>query len=136
LLLGVAGVAAGLYGVALLLDDPLGDLVEIVVWLVAGVLLHDLVLAPLSLVAAAGSRRVLPEAARGSITVGAVVLVAVTLVAIPVLGRFGASPGNDTLLDRNYVAGWLTVGGLVALGVVLGVLGSGWRRRHGAGAGR
>ena len=35
-----------------------------------------------------------------------VVLGSVTLLAIPVLGRFGARPDNPTLLDRHYVAGW------------------------------
>jgi hypothetical protein len=135
-LLGATGVAAGLYGGGMLLDDPFDDLVEIAVWLTAGVLLHDVVLAPLSVLAAEGSRRALPEAARGPVAAGAVVLVSVTLVAVPVLGRFGASPGNPTLLDRDYVAGWLSVAGLIALGVALGVLGTAWRRRHGAGPGR
>ena len=51
--------------------------------------------------------------------VGAVVLASVTLVAVPALGRFGARPDNPTLLDRRYLAGWLVVAGLVAVGVVV-----------------
>ena len=35
----------------------------------------------------------------------------VTLVAVPVLGRFGARADNPTLLDRDYVAGWLVLAG-------------------------
>ena len=38
---------------------------------------------------------------------GGVVLGSLTLLAIPVLGRFGERPDNATLLDRNYTVGWL-----------------------------
>ncbi len=117
LALGALGVAAAAYGALMLLDDPWSDLVSVAIWLVAGVLLHDLVLAPSSIVAGRAVPR-LPAPARAPVVVGVVVLVAVTLLAIPVLGRFGASPGNSTLLDRNYWAGWAGIAVLIALGVV------------------
>ena len=45
------------------------------------------------------------------------VLGPVTLLAVPVLGRFGERPDNPTLLDRDYTAGWLVLAGLTALTV-------------------
>ncbi len=44
-----------------------------------------------------------------------------TLVAVPVLGGFGRStdPTNETLLDRDYVAGWLVLAGLVVAVVLV-----------------
>jgi hypothetical protein len=38
------------------------------------------------------------------------------VVAVPVLGRFGARPDNPTLLDRPYVLGWLVLAALTLLG--------------------
>ncbi len=45
------------------------------------------------------------QAAKAPAVVGCVVLGSVTLLAVPVLGRFGERSDNPTLLDRNYTAG-------------------------------
>lgn len=118
LALGAVGVAAGLYGALMLLDDGFSDLVSIVIWLAGGVVLHDFVLAPLTVLAGRLTPR-LPSPTRAPVVVAVVVLTAITLLAIPVLGRFGASPGNATLLDRNYWAGWVGIVTLLAIGVLL-----------------
>ncbi len=60
---------------------------------------------------------------------GFVVLGSATLLAIPVLGRFGERPDNPTLLDRNYTAGWLVLAALVAGGVAIGCWWNLTRRR-------
>lgn len=126
LALGGLGVLVGLYGAWLLLSRQDADqLRSAAIWLAAGVVLHDFVLAPVVLVAFAVGRRLLPAAFRGPAVVGGVVLGTVTVVAVPVLGSFGARADNPWLLDRDYVAGWL---GLAAV-VVLGVLVAGVRRR-------
>lgn len=135
LLVGGVGFLLAAYGVVLLADDSASDLLGLVVWLAAGVVLHDLVLAPLVIGLAWVAARVLPDVARGPVVAGAVVLGSVTLLAVPVLGRFGASPGNDTLLDRDYVAGWLVLAGLTAAAVGTSVL-LRVRRRRGVRAGR
>lgn len=98
-----------------------------------GVVLHDLLLAPVLGLAGLALPRVLPPVVRGPVVAGAVVLGTVTLVAVPVLGRFGAVASNPTLLDRPYVEGWLAVAGVVA-GAVAGVVVAGvvaqvWRGR-------
>jgi len=63
---------------------------------------------------------VLPRWIRPAAAAGAVILGTVTIMAIPVLGRFGARVDNSTLLDCPYLLGWLVVAGLVLAGVSLG----------------
>jgi hypothetical protein len=116
LVLGVIGVLVGAYGAYRLLVLGVGNLVSAVVWLAGGVVLHDVVLAPLVLALGAISARLLPDRVREPATAAFIVLGSVTLVAVPVLGRFGAKSDNPTLLDRPYAAGWLVVAALV-LGV-------------------
>lgn len=104
-LLGTVGMA---YGAWLLLSrQDLGQIVEVMIWLAAAVVIHDGILAPAVLALGWLGGRLLPRAvARGAVTV-LVLLGPVTLVAIPVLGRFGAKPDNPTLLDRDYTQGLL-----------------------------
>lgn len=121
--LGALGVLVAAYGAWLLVSrEAAHRLVEVGLWLGAGVLLHDVVLAPLVLLGTALAARVLPAAWRSPAVVVLVVLGAVTLLAVPVLGRFGARADNTTLLDRDYTTGWLLVAGLVVLGAALGAV--------------
>jgi hypothetical protein len=122
LLLGLAGAAAAAYGALLLLDDGFGDLVDVATWLVSGVVLHDLVLAPLVIVLVVVASRLLPAVWRAPAAAALVVLGSVTLLAIPVLGRFGARADNPTLLDRSYWAGWAMIAGLTVLATAATVL--------------
>jgi len=125
------GVLAGLYGGWLLLtrEDRLSD---VAVWLVAGVVLHDAVLALLTVALGTLVVRLVPEQARAPVVVGFVVLGTATLFAVPVLGRFGARADNPTLLDRDYTAGWLVLAAITALAVVAATL---VRSRRGSGKG-
>jgi hypothetical protein len=121
--LGALGVVVAAYGAHRLLtrQDP-DAWIEVGAWLVVGVLLHDGLLAPLCVAAGALLVRLVPGVARPPAAVGLVVLGSVTLMAVPVLGRFGARPDNPTLLDRPYGPGWLGLLALVAVGVGLGTL--------------
>ena len=119
--LGAAGVLLALYGGWLLLSRE-DDLVDVATWLVVGVALHDLVLAVVTVALGTLAVRLVPEPARAPLAVGFVVLGSVTLLAVPVLGRFGASAANPTILDRDYTAGWLVLAGLTALAVVVASL--------------
>ena len=115
-LLGAAGVVVAAYGAWLAVSrQDLLQLVEIGVWLAAGVVLHDAVVAGVVIAAAFLARRALPEPWQAPATLGLLVWGTVTLMAVPVLGRFGARADNPTLLDRPYLASWLV---LTALGVV------------------
>jgi hypothetical protein len=135
-LIGALGLAVAAYGAWLLLGDDLADLVTIAVWLAAGVVLHDFVLVPLTLGLAWLGVRLLPEVIRAPAAAGLVVLGTLTLLAVPVLGRWGANADNATILDRHYGLGWLSVAGLTIMGVLLVLVakkgrsgGTGARRR-------
>ena len=113
LAIGALGVVMGAFGALRFLQLDLPDLVDAVLWLAGGVVLHDAVVAPLTILVTIALGRVVPEEWRSRVTVAAVVLLTVTAVAVPVLGRFGARPDNPTLLDRDYVGGWLVLAALV-----------------------
>jgi len=117
LALGALGVVVGVFGAWLLLTR-VDDLVAVATWLVVGVLLHDGVLAVVTIALGAVAVRLAPAPARAPLVVGLVVLGSVTLLAVPVLGRFGARDDNATLLDRGYAVGWLVLAALTLLAVV------------------
>lgn len=118
--MGVLGVGVAAYGGWLLLSRTDNDqLLDAGIWLASGVVLHDFVLTLGVLVVGALSLRLLPEPAKAPAVVGMVVLGAVTLVAVPVLGEFGARDDNPTLLDRPYLASWLVLAAVTVLAVVV-----------------
>lgn len=119
LVIGALGVVMGAFGALRFLQLDLPDLVDAVLWLAGGVVLHDAVVAPLTILLTVALARVVPEAWRSRITVAAVVLLTVTAVAVPVLGRFGARSDNRSLLDRDYVGGWLVLAALVLVATLL-----------------
>ena len=48
-----------------------------------------------------------------------IVLGSITILAIPMLGSFGAKDDNPTLLDRNYWLGWSAIVVLVVVAVAV-----------------
>ncbi|HXH78442.1 hypothetical protein [Nocardioides sp.] len=122
--LGALGALVMGYGAVLALTrQDLGQLAEVTVWLAVGVLVHDGLLSAGLLVAGYAGRRLLPAAWRAPAAVALVVWGTLTVVAIPVLGRFGARADNPTLLDRPYLASWLvllcvTVAAVVVAGTI------------------
>lgn len=114
MLLVAAGLAAGGYGVAGLLHDPAGPRpVRYVLFAVAGLLGHDLVLAPLALLVGALVGRVVPAVVRGPVRAGLLATGVVALVAFPfVLGR-GYRTTNPSALPLDYGHGLIvTIGGI------------------------
>ena len=125
--LGVVGVLLGLVGLRDLLSQGIDNLVATGVWLAGGVVLHDGVLAFATVVVVVLGTRLLPGRLRPYAAAVFVVLGTVTIAAVPVLGRFGAHADNPTLLDRNYIAGWLILAGLICAGTAATAL---FRGRH------
>ena len=126
--LGALGICVAAYGVKLLLDLGLANLRATLEWVVGGVVLHDAVLAPLTVLIGAAFVRLRRAGVRtGPLVLAGIVLGSVSIAAIPVLGRFGARPDNATLLDRHYLLGWLVFAGLTALVTLVVLLA---RRRH------
>ncbi len=122
LLLGAAGVVLVLVGVRHLLGTDLPALVSLVVWLAGGVLAHDAVLAPVVVLLGVLLLPRLPSCSRGPAVAGFVVLLSVSLMAVPVLGRFGARPDVPSLLNRPYGVLWLAFAAVVLLAVVVASL--------------
>ena len=116
-LLELVGLALGGYGGWLLLDLGLTNLVATGVWLAGGVIAHDAVLAPVTIVGGLLLARVLSGTTCVAVVTGAVLLGPVTLLAVPVLGRFGAHGDLPSLLDRDYLTGWLVLAALIWTGV-------------------
>ncbi|MEO3748538.1 hypothetical protein [Plantactinospora sp. B5E13] len=108
-LLFVLGVAAVAYG-GWSLRPEFGSALP---WLVAGPLLHDVLVAPLvGLVGLVLARLVPHRRRRRWITAGLVASATLLLVAVPLLWRPAAAPPNPGLQDRDYLAGltvWLTL---------------------------
>lgn len=113
------GCVAGVAGAVQLLAQGPADVAHAVAWLAAGVLAHDAVLAPAVVVAGLVVWPRLPEPARAPAAVAAVVVGTVTLAVLPTLGRFGAKPDDETLLNRPYVAFWVGLVLLAALGALV-----------------
>jgi hypothetical protein len=123
-----AGLLAAMYGVWLLVGLGWANTRATLVWLVACVVLHDGVFAVLVMTAAFVALRLVPRDRLAPWVVGLVVLVPVTLVGIPELGRFGARADNPTLLDRPYWLGWSVLATLVVLSVLVGAVVAARRR--------
>lgn len=116
--LAAVGIACGSYGGWLLVERR-DDLIAVGTWLIGGVLLHDAVVAPVVILMCLVGAYVLPSKLQREGAVGLVVFGSLTLIGIPVLGRFGAKADNATLLDRNYFLGWLLLGTLTLAGCAL-----------------
>lgn len=127
LAVGAGGVVLGLFGLYQLLSLGLSNLVGTVIWLAGGVLLHDGVLAFATIAVVGVGAVLLPRHLKAPLAAASLVVGTVTLTAVPVLGRFGARPDNPTLLDRNYLLGWLVFVAAVGVATVVVVFVTGRR---------
>ncbi|MDQ7911241.1 hypothetical protein RB614_42805 [Phytohabitans sp. ZYX-F-186] len=97
-------------------------------WLVAGPLLHDLVVAPLVLLTGLAARRLVRHPTYRTWLVRALTVSAILLlIAVPLVWRPRPAPPNPGLQDRDYATGlaiWLAA---LWLGALLGALAA--RRR-------
>ena len=110
MMLVVAGVAAAGYGAVLLWDNSSTVLLRIVVWALAGVVVHDFVFAPLCAALGLAGGRLLPARWQSPVAVAALCSVVLILLAIPVYDKPGLRPSNPTVLDRNYQLGlWISL---------------------------
>ncbi len=111
----VVGAAGSAYGAWLLVSLGWDQVVAVLVWLVGGLVVHDGIIAPLVVVAGVLAAHRAQPWLRAPLLWALVVLGPTTLVAVPVLGRFGAKADNPTLLDRNYLLGYAVLTVLVLL---------------------
>jgi hypothetical protein len=112
--LGVAGGLMLTFGLFRLVTelDP-GDLFVLGLWLAAAVVLHDVLLAPITVGTGVALTRVPPRARRylqGALLVGALI----TIVAIPLIWRQGTQPESKAILLRDYAANLTLLLGMTA----------------------
>jgi hypothetical protein len=120
-LLGVFGVAAAVYGVAnLVLTGPPPVVIgRYVIFAAVADVAHDLLLAPLALVAGALLARLAPAWLRGVLRAGLLVSAVVTLVAFPFVLHRGYHPSNPSALPLDYARGLLVTLAAVWLGTAV-----------------
>jgi hypothetical protein len=119
---GVAGLALAAYGVWRLLALGSDNLVATSTWLVAGVILHDALLVPTTIAVGLVAVKLLPRHRLAPWVVALILLAPVTILSIPVLGRFGARPTEPSLLDRHYWLGWFALVAVVGVAILMGTL--------------
>ncbi len=112
--LAVAGGLLLAFGVFRLVTElPTSDLVALALWLVAAVMLHDGLIAPLTVGVGVTLTR-LPARGRryvqGALVVGALI----TVVAIPLIDRRDTQPAVKAILQRDYASNLALLLGLTA----------------------
>jgi hypothetical protein len=118
--LGVAGGLLLTFGSFRLVTElDASDLLALVVWLIAAVVLHDGLIAPITVGTGVALTRVPPRARRylqGGLIAGALI----TVIAIPLIMRRGTQPESKAILLRDYAANLsLLLGLTVAVALVL-----------------
>ncbi|WP_051178411.1 hypothetical protein [Nocardia concava] len=134
ILLGACGIGLAYYGLDLLLEMSTTDLKSVAMWFIGAILVENLIFGPGAALVGFLGHRVLPARWWPAYAVGAFTSLALILLAVPVIGREGAVPGNDTILDRNYTVGLLISLVLVWAGVAAYLLLSRDRRSPAAAA--
>jgi hypothetical protein len=115
----VTGVGFGLWGLWLARDFASDQLLSAVTWLAVGVIVHDFVLAPLTIVVGVAAAGLVPRGARAVAAIAFLVWGTVTVAVANVLIGQGGKPDNDTVLNRPYVLSWLVFTALLAGGAVI-----------------
>ncbi len=119
LAMGLGGVALIGLGVFNLLGIDLVDLLWVAFWLAAGLILHDGVLAPATAVVSRVAAGRWSANGRRGVLIALVSAGSLTLIAFPLIIQRHAVAGNDTLLGRNYLAGWAIAAMLILVGAGL-----------------
>lgn len=104
LVAGVCGAVIGIRALLPVLRAP-QDVATFLAWAVVPPVVVDALIVPFALLLGWGVRRALPQWARAPVATALILSGALVAVALPFLGAPGRRPDNDSLLNRNYVAG-------------------------------
>ena len=119
IVLAIAGIALGLFGVGRLVTQiPGPSLVGLGVWLLAALVIHDGIASPLILAVGALVGRV-PPRSRRYLQAGLIMAAMVTVLAAPMIYRRGSQPASKALLDQNYGSHLTLLLGVIAGAVLL-----------------
>lgn len=115
--IAVPGILLILFGVFRLLSEiPNADLIQLAIWLIVAVLLHDGVLSPIVVGVGWLVSRVVPPRARAYAQGGLIAGAFVTVIALPMIYRGDVQPASKGILQQNY-----SVNLLIALVIVAAV---------------
>jgi hypothetical protein len=133
--IGLAVIGFGLYGVWVHRGTGILDvrLRPVLTWTLGAIVVHDLIVAPASVLIGRGLRRVRPRLLRAPLQAGLATTALLTLLAFPLVRGYGARAGAPSRLPRNYTVGYLALLGVVWAGCAAWAW---WRIRHGGTAGR
>ncbi len=125
--LGLVGGVGVAVGAAFLFERSHQEVISAAIWFTVPAIFSDLLLLPIAAVTGHLLTKWLAPWARLPAQVAAVLIGTLLLIAVPYLGRPGLRPDNDSLLNRNYVLGYLV---FVAVIAGLAVLWALLRRRR------
>ena len=83
------------------------QLISMGTWLAGGVILHDAVIAPVTVLLGVVAARLLPGHTRSVAAIAFLVWATLTVTFVNVLSGQGGKPDNDTVLHRPYGLSWL-----------------------------
>lgn len=119
LLLGAIGIAAGLWGGWHLIDDGATALVSLGIWLAASIIVHDAILAPLTIGLTILAAKFLPAPARMPAVVGFIIWGTCSIAFFAVITGQVGKTGNETIGNQPYAAAWLIFTALIAVAAVV-----------------
>lgn len=113
--LAVAGIALAAFGVFRLFSEiPTHNLLVLAVWLIAALLIHDVILVPSEVGVGWLLRRYLPDRGRRFLQVALIMIALITVIAVPMIFLRGSQPAAKALLLRNYAANLILIIGIIA----------------------
>ena len=126
LILGSIGVFVLAYGAARILqDNKHTNPRHLAEWMIAAGVIHDGIVAPLTVAIGWLTQRLIPHRARAFVQSGLAMAAMVTVVAIPLIKRDKHSGAGSALLKQNYrlnlVILWAVIAVLVTLAYALRV---------------
>lgn len=124
------GVCSGLWGLWLTREFTSTQLISTGTFLAGGVIVHDAILAPVTIALGVLAARFLPAHFRAAVAIAFLVWGTLTLTFFNVLSGQGGKPDNTTILNRPYVVSWLVMTAVLAAAVVIAAR----RRRRAAAA--
>ncbi len=119
LVIGAVGIAAGIWGGWQLIDDGTTALVSLGIWLVASIIVHDAIIAPLTIGLTFLAARFLPAPARMPAVVGFVVWGTCSIAFFAVITGQAGKTGNDTIGTQPYTGAWLVFTAVIAITAVV-----------------
>ena len=118
----VLGLGGGLWGLWLMRDFTSSQLISVGSFLVGGVILHDAVLAPITVGLGVLAARLLPGHFRAAAGIAFLLWGTLTLAFFNVLSGQGGKPDNSSVLDRPYALSWLAMTGVLAGAAIIAAL--------------